>query len=1126
MEQQKEASQYNKRSIQNDLGLSFHFLESGHIANIEYKDVRLNLKPCSLYSKVGSNIYLRKKGKKGYQYTPLLGPESLSLFAFGATQFRAQGLWEGIRYRCSLQLAESSTSWQWQIETENTNTTTCDLDLIYVQDVGLKPKNIDLVNTYYVSQYLERLLLEDPTYGAVVCCRQNFVDSDNTPWLQIACKNKAKSASTDGMQLYGTAYRKTGKPQALDQHQLGGEYAGELSIVALQEAPFSLASKQTHQSTFVGIYQHHHPEITSPRDLEHLPQRFKKLEDEKQEIHFLKPVPPKTNLFNNSPFLPVQDLDAEEIDRYFAKEKRHIEEKNGQILSFFYGKNQHVVLQQKEVLVDRPHGHIMQSASDFTPEENIVSTTSYACGVFNSHTTQGNTNFNRLLSVYGSALSLETETGQRIFASIGKQTYLLGIPSAFEMGLNHCRWLYKTASNCIQVRTWTSQKDPQIHLDIQIIEGDPIDLLLSNQLDPTVGWQLEQLSPVEVIATPNAKSLIASKYRQPQFRIIANTSASTYSQLDIQTIEHCEQEAGVDFCNFAITACKQFVLHLVGEVQSTNTTTLSMTANKLYTADHNAAQNSWKKLASGLELENSHRDITVLQDILPWYGSNALTHVLTPHGLEQFEGAAWGTRDITQGPFELLLSTQKTHQAKHILRLVFSHQNPDGTWPQWWMFDRYAEIRAGSSHGDIHHWCIVALAKYIQATEDIAFLDEALPYYTTTKKGGEEKESVLAHLERLIDMLVGSFIAGTALVPFGGGDWNDSMQPANKALADRLVSSWTVALNYQAFTAMVGVYELMGKHKKAKKLASISKLIRADFNRYLIRDGVVAGLGYLESDQNFRLLLHPSDKETNIQYRLLPMIRGIISGIFSKEQATNHLALIATHLKGPDGARLMNIPPTYNGGIQTIFQRAESSTFFGREIGMMYMHAHLRYAESLARMGDAAGFLKALRQANPIAYQEVVSCGDLRQANCYFSSSDIIFPNRYKADQDYASIREGKQLLKGGWRIYSSGPGIFIGLVVWHFLGLRTEYGKTIIDPMIPKHLDGLRVKIQSHGYPLELHFRTAEDTHHPKKIKVNGQEISFTYTNNPYRNGGAVLETKKWLELLNDKENRIEIVL
>ena len=50
-------------------------------------------------------------------------------------------------------------------------------------------------------------------------------------------------------------------------------------------------------------------------------------------------------------------------------------------------------------------------------------------------------------------------------------------------------------------------------------------------------------------------------------------------------------------------------------------------------------------------------------------------------------------------------------------------------------------------------------------------------------------------------------------------------------------------------------------------------------------------------------------------------------------------------------------PVGYRGGPMTLFQRAEASTFFGREIGIMYMHAHLRYAEALARVGDGPGLL-------------------------------------------------------------------------------------------------------------------------------------------------------------------------
>ncbi|MCK7541944.1 MAG: hypothetical protein MZV63_69185 [Marinilabiliales bacterium] len=69
------------------------------------------------------------------------------------------------------------------------------------------------------------------------------------------------------------------------------------------------------------------------------------------------------------------------------------------------------------------------------------------------------------------------------------------------------------------------------------------------------------------------------------------------------------------------------------------------------------------------------------------------------------------------------------------------------------------------------------------------------------------------------------------------------------------------------------------------------------------------------------LLLHPSDKRTGIKYSILPMNRGIISGIFTAEQARKHQELIEEHLKGPDGARLMDRPLRYSGGIQTLFQQ-------------------------------------------------------------------------------------------------------------------------------------------------------------------------------------------------------------
>src|SRR5204863_9838552 len=110
------------------------------------------------------------------------------------------------------------------------------------------------------------------------------------------------------------------------------------------------------------------------------------------------------------------------------------------------------------------------------------------------------------------------------------------------------------------------------------------------------------------------------------------------------------------------------------------------------------------------------------------------------------------------------------------------------------------------------------------------------------------------------------------------------------------------------------------------------------------------------------------------------------------------------------------------------FRRAESASFVGREIGIMYTHAHLRYCEALARFGDASGFFRALSQINPIQIREIVPSAGMRQANCYYSSSDAAFSDRYESFDQYDKVKRGEVAVEGGWRGCWSGAGICVRL--------------------------------------------------------------------------------------------------
>lgn len=1113
-------------TIRNERGLSFDFLENGSIANIEVHPIRINLKAGNLYSKPGTNIYLRKRGKS-IEFRALLGPESNSLFTVHQNAFIAKGDWDNIHYNCTLQLSPKSLSWQWCIDIQNNSGTIQEFDLLAVQDIGLKPSAEALINEYYVSQYLERSIFSDEKYGKVLCCRQNNRETVGNPWFMMLCSNTAVSAGTDGMQFYGRAYRETGIPEGMQKEELGGEYAGESSVVALQEKPFFLKPDEKHRSKFVCSYLPDHPEASSINDLTGIP-------DLLSEFAIEIPVPsknifkvPVSNLFTNAPFLPVEDLDETLLHQFFGEAWRHIETENDKTLSFFCQENTHVMLRPKEIMADRPQGHIMQAQTRYVPDESTVSTTSWAFGAFHSHLTQGNTNFNVFLSVVTSQFNQSPETGQRIFVEIDGKYYLLGIPSAFETGLNHCRWIYKHGRYCLQVLSWTSKNSPQVNLEFKVLRGNKVKLLITHHFDRANGWKLAAGEAVgDYLFKPSAGSMMAEKFPDARFRIFVQSKKTDYSSYNGEVLFEGGILGGDEFFILSIEKTSEFCASIIGEVCKMQEPVKIEDANLQWKADCKDAQNAWKDLSLNLSLQGEQPDIAAIREILPWYGMNALTHYLTPHGLEQFGGAAWGTRDVSQGPVDLLLCLEKYEAAREVLLTIFSNQHPDGGWPQWWMFDSYFTIRAGDSHGDVYYWCLIALASYIKITGDLKILDEMLPYYHEKGPGFAEKDSLSRHVDRLIQMIKESFIPGTSLVPFGGGDWNDSLQPVSKELAGRMVSSWTVEMNFHAFSEFEKVYELIGDIDKAKELEEICKKIKADFNRLLIKDEVIAGYGLLETDGSFSVLLHPSDQKTHIHYSLLPMDRGVISGILTREQALHHQDLIDKHLKGPDGARLMDHPLKYKGGIQQIFQRAESSTFFGREIGLMYVHEHIRYAESQAILGNAEEFVKALRQANPVAYREIVPCGDIRQANCYYSSSDVAFKSRYEADERYDEIKAGKITLRGGWRVYSSGPGIYINLVMTRLLGLRTEFGNTILDPVIPFSMDGLMAELQYLGHSISLTYHVKQNNFGPKRILINGKEIKFGHEGNKYRKGGAIIPTRELLLFLKSKGNFVEIVL
>jgi 1,2-beta-oligoglucan phosphorylase len=262
-----------------------------------------------------------------------------------------------------------------------------------------------------------------------------------------------------------------------------------------------------------------------------------------------------------------------------------------------------------------------------------------------------------------------------------------------------------------------------------------------------------------------------------------------------------------------------------------------------------------------------------------------------------------------KGPSSSFSRCEHDAPVKEILRIVFAQQyETRGDWPQWFMLEPYSIIQDKTSHGDVIIWPLKALNDYIEATGNTGFLDELIAWRNedTLERTGR-KDTVAEHVRKLLATVRSRLIPGTYLIRYGEGDWNDSLQPVDPRMRDWMVSSWTVAPLFEQLNRYAGVLCRAGRNSEAGEASSLASKISADFNRYLIADDTVAGYALFDPDKPApELIIHPRDRHTDLKYSLLPMNRGIVSGLFTPQQAAHHLRLIREHLLFPDGARLLD----------------------------------------------------------------------------------------------------------------------------------------------------------------------------------------------------------------------------
>ena len=276
------------------------------------------------------------------------------------------------------------------------------------------------------------------------------------------------------------------------------------------------------------MYEANHPDASSDADLAKIQLAQKAFYDfAPRDVVYSEPV---RSVVQDAPPLIADAMSDEEVARRYTL--RSHEERQDRLLSFFIPDtvhNRHVVLRDKERSVPRRHGTLLRTGQGLLPDEEAMCVTCWMHGVFGAQLTLGNTSFHKLFSVSRDPYNITRASGLRILVDIGADWRLLTVPSAFEMGLSDCRWIYRLGERTITVHAVAAGEDPVIQWHITV-DGKPCRFLVfghlvlgERELDHVGRIEIDAARASEVTFRPDPNSLWGQRYPDAAYHLVVST---------------------------------------------------------------------------------------------------------------------------------------------------------------------------------------------------------------------------------------------------------------------------------------------------------------------------------------------------------------------------------------------------------------------------------------------------------------------------------------------------------------------------------------------------------------------------------------------------------------------------